>query len=192
MYQYKRKEQPKGNNGLADITTVNSSSFKYKSNLLKEIESRDVGTGVNPAIVGAHRLWPNAKIAVPLRCISNFFRSLELALINTKPYIELNWTKHSLISDAAGVTVFQITKTELYVPVVTLDTDNNRKLSDLSKKGFRRSVFRNEYKSKIQTETAGDANENISLKRILLDAFYQGVNRLFLMGFNNAAGANRV
>ena len=115
-----------------------------------------------------------------------------MALINTKPYIELNWTKHSLISDAAGVTVFQITKTELYVPVVTLDTDNNRKLSDLSKKGFRRSVFRNEYKSKIQTETAGDANENISLKRILLDAIYQGVNRLFLMGFNNAAGANRV
>ena len=46
-------------------------------------------------------------------------------------------------------TKFQITKTELYVPVVTLKTADNNKLSELLKKGFKRSVFWNEYKSNI-------------------------------------------
>ena len=56
LYQYKRSEQPKGNNGLGDITTANSSSFKYQSSLFKEITARNVGAGVNPDIAGAHRL----------------------------------------------------------------------------------------------------------------------------------------
>ena len=103
--------------------------------------------------------------------------------------MELNWTKHS---DAAGVATFQITKTGLYAPVVTLNTENNKKLSELLKKVSKRSVYWNEYKSKIQTETTGNANENISLKRILLDDSYQGLNRLLLMGFNNVVGVNRV
>ena len=64
----------------------------------------------------------------------------------------------------------QETQTKLYFPVVTLNTDNNRKLSDILKKGFKISVFWNEYKNKIQPEKTGNANENINSKRILLDA----------------------
>ena len=82
--------------------------------------------------------------------MSNFFRSLELPLINTKLYIELNWTKHSIISHVATATTFQITKTELYVPVVTLNTESNKKLSDSLRKIIKRSIIWNEYKSKIQ------------------------------------------
>ena len=134
LYQYKRPEQPKDNNGLGDITTANSSLFKHKSNLLKEIISRNVGAGVNPEIAEAHRLWPSAKIAVPLKYISNFFRSLELPLINTKLYIEINWTKYSVISDNVGVTTFQVTGTELYVPVVASNTNNNKKIKRHAKK----------------------------------------------------------
>ena len=40
-----------------------------------------------------------------------------------------------------AIHTFQITKTELYVPVVTLNTDDNKKLSDLLSKGFKRLVF---------------------------------------------------
>ena len=187
LYQNKKPEKPKGNDGaLVNITNSNSSSFEYKLNIIK-IAATDVAANVNPDIPGAHKLWKNAKIAVPLKYMSNFSRSLELALINTKFYIELNWTKHSVMNNvAANITTFQITKTELYVPVVTLNTDSNKKLSDLLIKGSKRSVFWNEYKSKIQTETTGNVNENISLNHTLLDASYQGVNRLFLMGFNNA------
>ena len=185
LYQYKRPEQPKTNTSLGDITAKNSSSFKYQSSLIG-INSTPVAANVNPDIPRAHRLCSNAKIVVPLKYIGNFFRSLQLPLINTKLYIELNWNKDSIISDNVGVTAFQITKTELYATVVTLITDNNKKLTDLLKKRFRRSVFWNKYKSKIQTIQAGHANKNIGSKRILLDSSHQEANRLFLMSFDNA------
>ena len=80
LYQYKRPEQPKGNDGnLINVTTENSSSFKHKSSLLKGLPTRDVAANVNPNIANAHRLWENAKIAMPLKYISNFLRSLEFA-----------------------------------------------------------------------------------------------------------------
>ena len=86
-------------------------------------------------------MWKNVKIAVPLKYISNFLKSLELPLINTKLYIKLNWIKHSVISNVATAITFQITKTELYVPVVTLNTENNNELRDLLRKSFKRSVI---------------------------------------------------
>ena len=78
---------------------------------------------------------------------------------------------------------FQITKTELYVPVVTLNTNDNKKSNDLLETGFKRSVFWNEYKSKIETHTV-DANNP---KIILVDSLFQGVNRLFVLAYSNDA-----
>ena len=122
---------------------------------------------------------------MPLKYISNFFRSLEILLINTKLYIELNWTKHSIISNVATATTFQITKTELYVPVVTLNTENNKKLTKLLGENFKRSVIWNEYKSKIQTvSTIAGEGGNADTERISLDRSFQGVNRLFVMVFD--------
>ena len=92
------------------------------------------------------------------------------------------------MSNFAGNTTFKTTKTELYVPVVTLNTNDNLKLTKLLSKEFKRSVFWNEYKSKMQTKTSNDNN----LKRILLDSSFQGVYRLFAMGFDDAAKANRI
>ena len=93
LYHFKRQE-PLENN--ANTTIAGSSSFKYKSNLLGN--SEPINTGTNPNIPLAHRLWKNAKIIVPLKYISSFFRSLEIPLINTKLYIELNYSKNSVIS----------------------------------------------------------------------------------------------
>ena len=76
-----------------------------------------------------------------------------MPLINTKLYIELNYSKNSVISDNAGNSTFEITKTELYVPVVTLNTEDNNKLNQLLDSGFKRKVYWNEYKSKIETIT---------------------------------------
>ena len=73
LYHFKRQEPPPNN---ADLTTANSSSFKYKSTLLE-----------NSTADNAHRVWTNTKIIAPLKYISNFFRSKELPLINTKLYI---------------------------------------------------------------------------------------------------------
>ena len=88
LWQYKRDEQPLSvacniENGTVD----NSSSFKYKSNLLKELDTQGEGVGAN-----AYRLYKNAQMIVPLKYLSSFFRSAEILFINAKLHIELNWT----------------------------------------------------------------------------------------------------
>ena len=82
---------------------------------------------------------------------------------------------------AGGETTFQITSTKLYVLVVTLSTKNNVNLTKQLNQGSKRSIYWNEYKSKIETKTAHDNN----VTRFPLDASFQGVNRLFVLAFNN-------
>ena len=72
--------------------------------------------------------------------------------------------------------IFQITKGELYIPVVTLNTENNNKLSELLSKGFERPVVWNEYKSKIERVTIP---QNDMFTRTTLDASFQDVSKLF-------------
>ena len=159
LYQFKRQEQNLDAAGDIDNLSDDSSSFKYKSNLLGD--SEPIAANENPNLIAAHRLWKNAHIFVPSKYVSNIFKSLELVLVNTKLYIELNWTKNSVMyTGDDDSTKFQITKTELHVPVVTLKTADNKKLSDLLGKEFKRSVFWNEYKRKIQTVTQAQNDNN--------------------------------
>ena len=112
--------------------------------------SATVNANIDPNFNVAHRVWKNIKIVVPLKCLSNFFRNLEMPLIDTKLYTELNWTKYSVLSRTDQNSIVQITKGELYISVVTLTTENNNKLSRLLSEGFERTVVWNEYKSKIE------------------------------------------
>ena len=75
LYQYKRDEPPE-DDAVAELTADNLSSFKYKVSLLG-----------NPVLDGniTKRI---VKVVVPLKYLSNFFRSLEMPLINCK--IELS------------------------------------------------------------------------------------------------------
>ena len=122
-----------------------------------------------------------------------------MPLINCKIHLELNCNNNCVIYGADTYvggdnannreTTFKITSTKLYVPVVTLSTKDNVNLTKIVNKGFKRSVNWNEYKSKIETKEA-DAN---NLKRFPLDASFQGVNRLFVLAFENANnGDNKV
>ena len=56
---------------LADVTTAGS-SLKYKSIVLKGLNSRNIADNANPNIADTHRLFTNARIVVPLKCLSNF------------------------------------------------------------------------------------------------------------------------
>ena len=115
-----------------------------------------------------------------------------MPLINCKVHLELNWTKDCVMSNIAGVTTFQVTSTKLYVPIVTLSTKDDVSLAKQLTEGFRRLVYCNEYKSKIETRTANDQNDQ-NPQRFPLEASFQGVNRLFLLAFKNANnGANKV
>ena len=80
-----------------------------------------------------------------------------------------------------GEKTFQITNTKLYVPIVTLSTTDNVNLTKQLNEGFKKSVYWNEYKSKIETKNL----DNNNVTRFPLDASFQGVNRLFVLAFNN-------
>ena len=88
LYHFKRDEQSLNNGDIVNLTTDNSSSFKYKSSLLTGLTTEDGGAGAD-----AYRTFKNAQILMPLKYISLFFRSLELPSINTKLQLELYWTK---------------------------------------------------------------------------------------------------
>ena len=135
LYQYKRDEPPEAND-ILDLTADISSSFKYKIKLLG-----------NPVLDGAIAKI-NLKIVVPLKYLSNFFRSLEMPLINCKIKLNLTSKKECELSNQAGNAVFTINDTKMYVPVVTLSKEDNKNFIEQQNKGFQRSIYWNEYKTK--------------------------------------------
>ena len=171
LYQYKRDEPPEAN-AINELTTDTSSSFKYKVDLLG-----------NPVLDGnvAKR---SVKVVVPLKYLINFFRSLEMPLINCKIKLNLTWKKECVLSTDNGNAVFIINDTKMYVPVVTFSKEDNKDFIEQQNKGFQRSIYWNEYKTKEINENA-DANV---FKYINLDPSFQGVNRLFVMTYNRANG----
>ena len=167
LYQYKQDEPPDNN---VDLTANNSASFKYQFNLLG-----------NPVVTN-RIVKKNLKLAVPIKYLSNFFRSLEMPLINCKIKLNLAWKKECVLSTDAANAVFIINDTKLYVPVVTLSKEDNKDFIEQQNKGFQRSIYWNEYKTKEKDE---DGNANV-VKYINLDPSFQGVHRLFLMAFSRA------
>ena len=135
LYQYKRDEPPEAN-AIADLTADNSSSFKYKVSLLG-----------NPVLDG-NITKRSVKVVVPLKYLSNFFRSLEMLLINCKIKLNLTWKKECVLSNQDGAAVFIINDTKMYVPVVTLSKEDNKDFIKQQNKGFQRSIYWNEYKTK--------------------------------------------
>ena len=175
LYQYKRDEPPE-DDAVADITDDNSSSLKYKISLLGNV------TRVSGNAAGVRRL--NVKIVVSLKYLSNFFRSLEMPLINCKIKLNLIWKKECVLSTGDGEAVFIINDTKLYVPVVTFSKEDNKDFIEQQNKGFQRSIYWNEYKTKEINE---DADANV-FKYINLDPSFQGVTRLFVMAYNRENG----
>ena len=148
LYQYKRDEPPE-DDAVADLTADNSDSLKYKIKLLGNV------TEVAGDAAGVRKL--NIKVVVPLKYLSNFFRSLEMPLINCKIKLNLTWKKECVLSTRVGEAVFIINDTKLYVPVVTLSKEDNKDFIEQQNKGFQRSIYWNEYKAKEINEDA-DAN----------------------------------
>ena len=128
LQQFKRDESYMNNDGNpADVTTLNSTSFKYKSSIIG-----------NPAADG---IIKNVKIVAPLKYLSNFWRSLEMPLINYEIDLKLNWNEDCVMSNIAGATTLKITNTKLYVPIVALSTKNNVNLTKQLNEGFKRPVY---------------------------------------------------
>ena len=92
--------------------------------------------------------------------------------------------KKCVLSTGGGDAVFIINDTKMYIPVVTLSKEDNKDFIEQQNKGFQRSIYWNEYKTKEINENA-DANV---FKYFNLDPSFQGVNRLFVMEYNRVDG----
>ena len=117
LFQYCRDVPAVDNNGdVNDFTEANiTDSFNLKEKLTGQ-------TGDNST--------KNVEVMVPLKCLSNFWRTLEMPLINCEVTLDLNLSENCVIvaTNVAQTTKVSITDTKLYVPVVTLFTQDNAKL----------------------------------------------------------------
>ena len=155
LWQY-YKDEP--NDNLA-----NSESFKSKVKI----------TGNTPADGNTK----DVEIIVPLKYLSNFWRTLEMPLINCEVNLILTWSRDCVITNSTGVGKFAITDTKLYVPVVTLSTQDNAKLLQQLKSDFRRTINWNKYQSDPKIYA-----QNRYLNHLVNPSF-QRVNRRFVLSF---------
>ena len=126
----------------------------------------------------------NIEIMVLLKHLSNFWRTLEMPIFTCEITLDLNWSKNWAIvatNVAAQATTFSITDTKHYVPVVTLSTQDNAKVLEQLKSGFKRTINLNKYQTKVSTERI---NQYLDF---LIAPSFQGVNRLFVLSFENEA-----
>ena len=169
LWQY-RKDIPAvdNNNAIVNFTDYNlTDSFNFKVKMTGQ--TGDDGT-------------KNVEIMVPLSYLSVFWRNLELPLINCEVNLILTWSTNCVIV-STNVTnqnaTFSVTNIKLYVPVVTLSTQDNAKLLQQLKSGFKRVINWTKYLSKSELLA-----QNPSLNQ-LIEPSFQGVNRLFILAFEN-------
>ena len=164
LYQFKRDEPSDNNADVENDTT----SLVHISKLISGTDNNN---------------FNDVKLAVPLKCVSNFFRSLEMPLVICKIDLELTWDKDCMIcsNDAAAgqVVSFMITNTRLYVPIVTLSTKDNTNLTKQLNEGSKRTVYWNQYMSEPFLETL---HKKLALVDFLLmQLFNELIDYLFLL-----------
>ena len=130
------------------MTVDNSQSFKYKAALV----------GKTTSAAGGNSFVKNTKILVPLKYLSNFWRSLEIPVINCKIHLELNWTEDSILSSDGDSAKFKITGAKLHVPIVTLSTKDNANLTKQLSDEFKISVYCNDYQTIPSKVIANNTN----------------------------------
>ena len=185
LWDFKRDEI----NNNSNVTNDNNApTFKYKANLIGNTEKNATKKGV--------------KLAVPLKHLSNFWRSLQLPLINCKIELSFKWIENSSLTSAAinadanatgaESATFKITHAKLYVPIVTLWAEENAKLSKVLSEGSKEPVYWNKYKVIANTVVEIAANNPEKHIREFLDSSYQGIKRLFVLAYDNTEGGDQV
>ena len=96
-----------------DDNITQSESFKYKMKIAWKTAADNT---------------KHVEIVVPLKYLSNFWRTLEMPLINCEINLILTLSEDCVISSATGAIKFKITDTKLYVAVVILSTQDDAKL----------------------------------------------------------------
>ena len=177
-------------NNFDNIKVVNSNTFKYKNKITGN--TYNVNAGVQGYDVNKNGTQ-EVELAVPLKYLGNFWRALNIPLINCEVSLELKWDKNCIITsleqrdigggnrdNAPTGATLAINNCKLYVPAVTLSKDDDFKLLTNLKSGFKREIIWNKYRSQITTEAI---NNNLN---ILIDPTFTNVNKLFVLAYRTA------
>ena len=186
-------DDPPTINYNADPIT-NSESFKYKSSITGKTSNAN-----NNSEQGNTKTKRNLEIVVSLKYLSNFWRSLDMSLINCEICLTLTWSENCVLTDiktqiaaaaqgdnAARETIdaptnakFKTTDTKLYVPVVTLSPKEDNNFLEQLKSRFKRTIKWNKYRSEMTNQT------KTNYLNYLIDPTFTKVNRLFVLSFEN-------
>ena len=184
------KDEPKehttgdGDNAI-NISIRNSKSFDYKTKIVGSLAAGELEKD-------------NVEIAIPLKYLGNFWRSLDIPLINCEITLILSWYEKCVLVgktlrnapdpqpnppivavESPTSAKFEITDCKLHVPVVTLSAENDNKLLEQLKSGFRITIKWNKYMSQMSNQ---NKNNNLNY---LIDPIFSNVNRLFVLSFEN-------
>ena len=161
LWQYKRDEPAlDNNNNIIDFPANNNNSISFK---VKQQLTGEIGNGGTKDV----------EIMVPLKYLSNFWRKLEMPLINYEITLQLKWSRKCILvarTPANQLPEFKITDSKLCVPVVTLSTQDNVKLLKELESRFNLNQAQTRYLD------------------FLIDLSFQGVNRLFILSFKDEDG----
>ena len=190
LHNYYGDEPNSGADGDINKSIKNSASFDYKKKLTEIFADKNLNVNLRR---------PNVPIAIPLKHLGNFWRGLDMPLINCEIELILRWNKNCVLvnkttregRDAAGgqaaivevdtptAATLTITDCKLYVPVVTLRSVDENKLLNSLRTGFKRTIKWNKYKSQI---TSRAVNNNLNY---LIDPTFSKVHRLFVLAYEN-------
>ena len=193
MWNYYRDElsDDENNNNNPNKNVTNSESFNYKTSITGSTYNVDAkitnveGNEIDNSAYDANKSGSKkVEIVVPLKYLSNFRRTSDMRLINYEIELVLTWFKNCVITSmekrviintwrdySPTSAIFQITDTKLYVPVVTLSRENDKKLLEQLKSGFKRTIKWNKSRSQV---TVQNNNNNLNY---LIDPTFTKVNR---------------
>ena len=145
LWNYYIDEPNSGAIGNISYSIKDSKSFNYKTSITGKLEGNNVEKD-------------DVEIVVPLKYLSKFWRTLKIPLINCEVSLTLTWSENCVLrSKATGAAdpdadpavaginnptnvTFKIKDTKLYVPVVSLSAENDNKLLEQLKTGFKRTI----------------------------------------------------
>ena len=122
LWQYCKEIPAVNDNG--NIEDFNGANATDSSNFKTKLTDQTAADNINGNVAGR----VDVEIMVPLKCLSNFWRTLEMPLISCEVELILDWSANCVIiytNVDNQVPTFTITETNLYVPVVTLSTQDN-------------------------------------------------------------------
>ena len=169
LWQYCKDIPAVDNNNAIDNFAENNLTDSFNFKVKMTGQTGDDGT-------------KDVELMVPLKYLSNFWRTLEMPLINCEINLILTWSTNCVIvsTNVANQNVtFEINDTKLYVPVVTISTQDNSKLLQQLKSGLKRVINWNKYLSKPEL-----LRRNPNLNH-LVEPSFQGVNRPFVLALEN-------